>query len=503
MQTIELSGDESIAAILNLLQQANDRDVLLFVPRGCEALERDRVNLQVLRRWADNLALLIGLVVEDRATQVLAREAGFVLLPSLERGQKADLAALDRRRRRRKGLPARPAPSLLFGSTTLSKARKAGPRGFSRAGISLLLVAVAFAAFASVLLFVLPSATVELTPFSEPAEASMDMSAIAGLAEINYSEGQIPADTVSVQREGLDTIATTNKRDVPDGHASGTVIFANKTTIPVTITRGTVVRTSFGENVRFYTVADVWLPNELHGTVRVGILAAEPGPGGNVPALTVNVVEGEYAAQVDVLNDSRTNGGTVRRISTVDGVDKANLRAKMSKRLQEEAYRELTSGLQPGDFIPPDSLIINILNEEFDHKIDDIADELGMTMTVQVSGLAIRSEEARQLILSLLQQSTKPGYRLIENSANFQRGDLIHATPEEARFSMSVQAAMAPEIRADEVSSAITGRTVQGAIEYLTSRLRLASEPRIELTGSLLGRLPLWAARIQVQVTTE
>jgi hypothetical protein len=503
MQTIELAGDENIAVILNLLQQAKDQDVLLFVPSGCEALERDRVNLQMLRRWADNLALRLGLVIEDRATQVLAREAGFVLLSSLERGQKADLQALDQRRRRRKGLPPRPTASLLFGSATLSKARKAGPRGYSRAGLSLLLVAATFAAVALVLLFVLPSATVVLTPISEPAEATMEMTAVAGLTEINYSAGEIPAATVSVELEGFDTIATTNKRDVPDGYASGSIIFANRTTIPVTITRGTVVRTSFGENVRFYTVADVWLPGELHGTVRVGILAAEPGPSGNVPALTVNEVEGEYAAQVDVLNDSRLSGGTVRRISTVDGVDKANLRAKLSKRLQEEAYGELTSGLQPDDFIPPNSLIINILNEEFDHKVDDITDELGMKMTVRVSGLAISGEEAQQLILSLLQQRTKPGYHLLENSASFHRGDLISATPEEARFRMSVQAATAPAIRADEVSSTITGQTVQGAADYLTSRLKLASQPRIELTGSLLGRLPLWAARIQVEVTTE
>jgi hypothetical protein len=331
----------------------------------------------------------------------------------------------------------------------------------------------------------------------------MEMSAVAGLSEINYSAGEIPADTVSVEREGFDTIATTNKRDVPDGYAEGTVVFANKTTIPVTITRGTVVRTSFGENVRFYTVADVWLPGELHATVRVGILAAEAGPGGNVPALTINVVEGEYAAQVDMLNDSRTNGGTVRRISAVDGVDKVNLRAKLSKRLQEEAYSELTSGLQPGDFIPPDSLIISILDEEFDRKVDEITDELGLKMTVRASGLAVRGEAARELVLTLLQQRMKPGYRLLENSASFQRGDLISATPEKAQFSMSVQAAIAPAVRADEISSSIAGKTVQAATEYLTGRLQLASEPHIELTGSLLGRLPLWAARIQVQVTTE
>jgi hypothetical protein len=501
MQTIELAGDENIDIIISLLQQAKDKDVLLFVPSGCEALERDKVHLQLLRRWADHLALDIGLVIEDRATQVLAREAGLLLLPSLSAGQKANLQALHRQRRRRKGLPPRPTPSLLFGSPKRSWARKAGLSGFSRAGISLLIAAIALSALVLVLLFVLPSATVLLTPVSEPTQATMDMTAVAGLTEINYSEGEIPADWVSVEREGFDTIATTNKRDVPDGHAEGTVIFANKTTIPVTITRGTVVRTSFGENVRFYTVADVWLPGELHGTVRVGILAAEPGPGGNVPALTINIVEGEYAAQVDVLNDSRTSGGTVRRISAVDGVDKANLRAKLSKRLQEEAYGELTSGLQPNDFIPPDSLVISILSEEFDHKIDEIADELGLRMTVRVSGLAVSGQEAQNLVLSLLQQRTRAGYRLLADSATFQRDEVIIATAEQARFSMSVQAAVVPAIDRGEVSTAIAGKTVQEAARYLSARYELADEPRIELTGSLLGRLPLWAARIQVEVT--
>jgi hypothetical protein len=340
-------------------------------------------------------------------------------------------------------------------------------------------------------------------PASTPVEASMQMQGVLGLTEVDYMQAQVPARTMSVQRESFDTIATTNKRDIPDGHAQGTVVFANKTTIPVTITQGTVVRTSFGENVRFYTVADAWVPGELYATARVGIIAAEPGPAGNVAPLTVNVIEGEHAAQVDVLNDGRTTGGTVRRVSTVDGVDKVNLRAKLSKRIQEEAYQELTSSLSLGEFVPAESLVISVLSEVFDHKIDDVTDQLGLTMQVDVKGLAVNGSEGEKLLLALLEQRLKPGYELVPDSASFERGAVISASPEEAQFSMSARAAAAMAIDSQSIASAIAGLTPEAASRILMERVELRSEPEIELRGSILQRLPWWAQRIRVRVATS
>jgi hypothetical protein len=291
-------------------------------------------------------------------------------------------------------------------------------------------------------------------------------------------------------------------RDVPDGHAEGSVVFANKTTIPVTVTKGTVVRTSFGENVRFYTVSDVWLPGELHHTVRTGILAAEPGPGGNVPALTVNTVEGELAAQVDVLNDGRTSGGTVRRMATVGGDDPVRLRAKLTKRVQDEAYKQLTSALQPSEFVPPDSLAITVVEENLDHKVGDAVDVLGLEMKVKVIGLAVDTAGGEQLLVRLLEQRMKPGFSLVPNSVKFERGSVLVATQDQARFSMSARAAIAPAIDARTVQRLIAGKTVQEAKAALVGQFRLSTEPKITLDGSLLGRLPWWGGRIRLQVST-
>jgi hypothetical protein len=480
-----------------------ETEVLLYVPKGCEALERNRVNLAVLRRWADNLNLRLGVVFEDRETRGLAREVGLLVLHSIEQGQKANLSVLDRRRRRHQGLPPRPISSILPTRATRSTAGKHGRASRRRVFATLLVAVLLFAALGLGLLLVLPSASVTLRPTYEPVEASMEIVGVAGLTEVNYGSGQIPARTASVEREGTDKIATTGRIDVPDGYAQGAVVFANKTTIPVTITKGTVVRTSTGDNVRFYTVADAWLPGELYGTVRVGVLAAEAGPRGNVPAFSINVIDGELAAQADVLNDARTSGGTVRRMGTVDGQDKVNLRARLMKQLQEEAYGELTAALAQSEFIPPDSLVITILSEAFDHNTGDMAEELALTMQVQVSGLAVDTAGGETLLLGLLEQRMKPGYRLVPNSATFTRGNLLQATPEEAHFTMSVRAAAAPAIDAEGVREAIAGQTVPAATEYLSQQYALQSEPRIELSNSFVQRLPWWAARIRVQVVAD
>lgn len=522
MQVIELNGSENITIIGNLLEQASLRaryehgaeyrpagegatetEVLLYVPKGCEALERNRVNLAVLRRWADNLTLRLGVIIEDRETRGLARDVGLLVLHSIEQGQKADLSRLDRRRRRRQRLPPRPLTSILPVRATRSTTGKQGQVSRRQVLLRVLAVTLLFAAPGLGLLLLLPSATITLEPVHEPVEARMGVTAVAGLNEINYGSGEVPARTASVEREGTAKIATTGRIDVPDGYAQGAVVFANRTTIPVTITKGTVVRTSSGDNVRFYTVADASLPGELYGTVRVGVLAAEPGPRGNVPAFSINVIEGELAAQADVLNDARTAGGTVRRMGVVGGEDKIRLRAELMKLLQEEAYDELTATLAQSEFIPPDSLVITILDEVFDHDPGDMAEELTLTMRVKVSGLAVDAADGEELLLRLLEQRVSPGYLLVAGSAVFRREDLLQATPEEARFEMSARAAAAPDIDTQAVSEAIAGQSLQTATEYLSRQFALESEPRIELTSSFLQRLPWWAARIRVHVVAE
>lgn len=118
--------------------------------------------------------------------------------------------------------------------------------------------------------------------------------------------------------EGRGETPASGRIDVLDAQATGRVVFANKTNSPVVVPKGTIVRTGSGTVVRFATTSDVQLPGSLYASAPVGIVALEPGPVGNVQALTINVVEGEVAMRVDVLNDAPTSGGTVKGVPVVD-----------------------------------------------------------------------------------------------------------------------------------------------------------------------------------------
>jgi hypothetical protein len=186
-------------------------------------------------------------------------------------------------------------------------------------------------------------------------------------------------------------------------------------------------------------------------------------------------------------------------MGTVDGKDLVDLRAKLLKRLQGEAYSELTAGLAQSEVIPADSLIITVLDEEFDHDTGDLADELALVMKVKVSGLAIDTADGQELLVRLLEQRMKPGYHLVAGSAT-SSANLLQATPERARFAMTVRATIAPAIDAEAASEGITGKSIAEAKKYLSNQFALRTEPQIRLESSLLQRLPWWSKRIRVQV---
>ena len=97
----------------------------------------------------------------------------------------------------------------------------------------------------------------------------------------------------------------------------------------------------------------------------------------------------------------------------------------------------------------------------------------------------------------------KPGYGLVAEGLVFARGEQLEASPEQARFTMSVTGAIASVIDAPAVSQAIAGMTIQAAQQYLASQFRLKSAPSIEVASSPLQRLPWWSRRIRVVVSEK
>jgi len=277
-EKIRLDEWDNINTVRERLEAAESGRVLLVIPARCREM-RNLVNLKLLRRYAQDLRIRVRVVAEDMTTRALAKEAGLSMSPIIALGL-GELFLKDR------------AQAYKPRAATLRARRSRDQGEGSGFLIGISVVAVILGVILAALVIFLPTAVVTLVPVSEPVSARLEVTAEWGLDEIDYGRARVPARWVEIEIEGEDEIPATGMMDVPETHAQGEVVFANRSSDPLVVPKGTIVRTGSGVNIRFFTVSEVELPGILWGHARVGIIAMEPGPSGNVNALTVNTVEG-------------------------------------------------------------------------------------------------------------------------------------------------------------------------------------------------------------------
>ena len=503
-ETIELQEGDSISVVRDRLEQAESRQVALIVPRGLMLL-RSEINLTLVRRFAEALALDLVLVTEDRAVARQARLVGIRTVANVPaawrvRAQKAapiphQVAPLDR--------PAATRDVFLkpdsYRPTRFDK--RTGPVLWARwsliVGAVVVLVAGSFIAAA----VALPSATVSLDLVGEKVTTESEIVASIDLREVDYEQRRVPARRAQIEVVGEETGQTTAKETQPDKHATGEVVFANKTTDEVIVPKGTVVRTSDGLPVKFYTLLDTRVPGSFGATARVPIMAFEPGPVGNVQALTIRVVEGEPSYKVEVLNDKATQGGSEKRVGIVSPADCDRLRASMMQRLQQEAYSRLVAGLVSGEWIPPDSVDVVIVQETFDKKVGEQAEMLRLTMKVRVSGLAVDGQAARALLSRLMDTRRTAGLVLSDATLEVQQPvGRATVSGQTVRFKAAGSALLVPALDVAEVSKRLAGQDRQEALRWLEGLCAQRKPPIVAVQPTWWPRLPWLASRIRVEL---
>jgi hypothetical protein len=457
-------------------------------------LARSLVNLKLLQRTADMAAIDLRLATHDLQARILARAAGIPAYGSVP-------AKLRRYRRLRRPDPRGLAGRVVDVEGGLGRRWRRRPRNLSFGGVllSLIVICALGAALLGVAAVLMPAATVRLEPVAKPVSGSLEATANPEYREIDYSQAIIPARVVQVIVSGRGDTPATGRVDVPDGHAAGEVVFVNRTSDPVVVPKGTEVRTGSGVNIRFYTVADTELPGTLFANARVGVIAFEAGPRGNVQALTISVVEGQVAHLVNVLNDQPLRGGSIKRVATVASADPDKLRTDLLKRLQQEAYTQLAAELKPGEFIPPNSVDAQVMAEQFDQVLDQQSDVLSMEMKVVVRGTAVDDKSLENLARHFL-ETREPGLGLIEDSLAIERSEGVIVERNVVRFGMTMRGVVAPIVDVESVKAALRGRGVAQASVWLEEHLQLQAAPEISVVPRQWERLPWLPGRINVVI---
>ncbi len=496
-QIIQITPDDDIASIRTQIENADLSHVVLVIPRGCAALETDR-GLQLLRRSSEDAGVQVALVVHDYDIRDRAGAFGFPLFNSIAQAQRTRWRMEPLDRDVVQGTPRRaPAPRDLYPVSPTDLFRRwwgAVVAGIAGLGF-LCCVAVIFA----------PAANVKIIPASIALSLQTDVLADSSITQVNSELRAIPARRISQEISGTLSLKTTTEKSIPNAPSTGTVLFSNMRTEETMVPQGTIVVTSAGVPIRFTTVTTVTIPAGVNNRVEAPIQALDPGPSGNVKELAINTIEGPLALEARVINLRPTASGSVKPVKVVTADDKKRLEAQLLQQLQQQGNAALQKVLEPNEFIPAESFVLDVNDEIFDRVVDDPADTLNLRITASAFGLALDRADLDLLARTLLGKQMQAGHALLPGGTQVDIQNGGKYQPQSVLFRMPAQMVgyASPQIDTSKVASALQGKTIEEAEAYLASAIRLAQPPDITITPFGWNRMPWVGFRIAVFVEPQ
>ncbi|HRF48494.1 MAG TPA: hypothetical protein PLC98_12790 [Anaerolineales bacterium] len=500
-QVLHIDPHDDYHSVCDKMAWARAQRLVLVWPTRGDGLRR-RLDLVLLHRQAHQLGTQLGIVAQDPVVREHAQGLGVPVFDDL-RGA---------RRRWRSRIPRLPPqrrsrPLDREALRTVQRARQSQLQTPTRRSylwrVPILLVGLA--AIAALVVVLVPEAVVRVPAPHRALEAQVTITANPGLLAVEAEAGQIPARALRVEVQATGYTPVTGQREAPSAAANGRVVFTNLTGAALTIPAGTRVRTTSGSSARFATVRAATLPARIGATADAEVLAVDLGPVGNVGAGQINAIDGPLGLQLAVTNPAATQGGALAPRPAVVAADQASIRAQLEAQLVAEAETALQTQLQPGEFLPPETITtLRVVSESYDHAVGEPADALGLTLRLAVEGLAIFEDDARAAGAAALAREVPAGYRQVPDALGFSRSRDTAVREGQAEFILRVTGEAEAVIETAEVRTIVAGLPPAEAAAALQKRYGLTAEPEITVTPRLLfdlwPRLPWVTQRIVVAV---
>jgi hypothetical protein len=350
----------------------------------------------------------------------------------------------------------------------------------------------------AVLSVAVPSAVVVLTPRTEAQQARLHVRLDPQASEIG-SDGSIPASQLVRVVSGELRLPTTGLADVATSFAAGVVEMENLGDTPLVIPAGTSLRPASRQDLYFRTRSEIALgPGE---TGPVEIVASQPGPIGNVPAESINSVDGPLGLSVAVSNPRATTGGAETRRASPTPQDRVRLYQRLALDLVNRAQHEWLEALPEGTVLHPESVAVDeVVTEEYSVEIGAAADSHALTLELRVIGLAYLEEHLEALAHNDLERRRPEGWTAVPDSL---RIDPLPVSPtpsprDPITLEVSVQETIYVEVDRRALASRLAGSAPAMAAQAVRQEAELAQDPSIQLSPSWWPWMPFLPVQIQV-----
>ena len=405
VQIINLDSHDDHVSALDKLGWAKAPRILIVWPKHGRVLTR-RLDLVLLQRKVKRRGSQIGLVTHDLEVIAHAEDLAIPVFDSLDLIPEQGWHVRPRPRvsiKRRAGTPLVDLPPPHTPSPLSEKKRLL---------IKLSRTAIMSLAVLSLVLMIaalLPRAMIIINPETQIHKVDLVLT-LDPEVEMVQPDGRIPAHWAVIRVEGSLRSPTTGSTDVPATFAHGTVLFTNRTSELINIPSATGLRASKNGNLRFETTEEVNLSDEVNAQASATIIAASPGPSGNLLEGAIDAIEGPLGLSVVVTNPTPTLGGENVTRAAVASDDLTALESGLTDQLVALAASELNREMDTDETLVEGSLRVSqILEKQFDRQIGEPADSVSMSITMEFVALIYRFSDLEAVATLVMEHDIPPG----------------------------------------------------------------------------------------------
>lgn len=481
--TLSLDPDDRIGSIRSRLEATNDRVVTLVVPPGNRALQNP-VNLRLLRRHLDRLAIRAILLTRDETTRRLAQAEGL-------RVRLGGMSEASTTGHIQEGSQRWPLPAVL-GHLSPS----ASILGTGRV-LGLVGAIVVLGVLLTWVMVFLPSATITVELATRPVEEALLIKASSLSSRPDAAHLQVPAKVMDVDFQASAQAPTEGVREGTTESARGEVTLVNSSPIAVEVPSGTRVGTVSG--VVFRTVGSASVPQDQPSGVPVAVVAAKPGAEGNVPAGSVTqMLDPLLSRWLVVSNGQPMTGGAASKVKIVAEEDRQRLKERVLAQATEQVKRKVEEMREPELSFFQDSIRWRTVKEELTPEIGQEATEASLAMQGTAHIVGFLGRDVNDVLRQHFEQK-EPGFSFVQGSLETRVLERVRSDSDVVEFHVQASAVLRERLDEGQMKALVQGKTPREAEAALAERLGLEKPPHVTTVPFWVGKVPDFTWRILIR----
>ena len=522
-EVIYLEPDEEITSIIDKLKSLeHTKTVFLVTPKSAN-INQSVVNLKILKKEADNLAMDIAIVTPDVVGRNLATQVGIpiyetinsmhpLIEPAKEEPNVNDIIEIDMTEKTSPKPPpgvkvnyynpqdenpvvshpnhhqAKQEPVTHSMVSPISMDRYQSPQ-FSRPKVAkkwlpkliifLVLIITGFTLF----YLYYPKATVNIIVKSEPVSEKIEIS-VDTSAKTTSSDGKtIPGEIIRAEKETTKEFNATGKKDIGE-KAKGKVTFSNGAGTVTDLKSGTQIEAN---GLVFVTTENISIPAATASVDAGGNVVKNPGTKeGAVEALQAGEPYNISATDFSVVNHSNISaashnsfsGGTTKQLTVISQKDLDDAQETLKKEIKEQLKIDLANNASGKKYnIVADGIEYRDGSFVADKQAGAETDKFSANMKINAQTIAFYENDYRNAVVKALGVKIPSNKELVLStndqieqgnfSTDFSKGTL--------KIDGTIKTKLAPKINDEDIKNSIKGQSLLSAENTLRQNTNIAS----------------------------